>query len=136
MWLIEAELPEDHLAEVGDTVALVVAEEWEHLDGGTKRLRLTSWYTGSTYWLRDWDGDLRTATEWVGHVAQLQAVNVRVERFRNGPTPWDREIVGGLDEITYEALRTSVEEAERRETITVEELQTWLREDAGRHPLK
>ena len=40
-------------------MALVVADEWEEtFYGGAKRLRLTSSYTGSTYYLPDWDGDL------------------------------------------------------------------------------
>ncbi len=91
VWLREAGPSQDHLPEVGDTVALVVAGEWEDSGtSGTKRLRLTSRYTSSAYYLPDWDGELKTATAWIRRIAQLQAANLRVERVRYGPTPWDR----------------------------------------------
>jgi hypothetical protein len=48
VWLTEAELPVERLAEVEDTVEIVVAKEWEDHDPESMRLRLRSWYTGST----------------------------------------------------------------------------------------
>ncbi len=52
-------------------------------------LRLRSWYTGSTYWLPEWDGSLATAAAWIDDTADLQAENVKFERSRYGPTNWD-----------------------------------------------
>jgi hypothetical protein len=116
VWLTDAELPLERLAEVEDTVEIVVANDWEDPDPGSMRLRLTSWYTGSTYWLPGWDGDPGAAVAWIRDVAQLQAANVRTERFRYGSTQWD------------------LEDVERTAAVTHEEFRAWLTEDAERHP--
>ena len=73
------------LAEVGDTLQLLVRPD----DEG-QVLRLTSWYTGSTYWLYEWDGEEASALAWITDVADLQAGNVQDDR-RHGPTFWDNE---------------------------------------------
>ncbi len=117
VWLPAAELPEARLSEVRDTLKLDVADEWEDAGAGTKRLRLTSWYTGETSWLHDWEGDVESAVEWIRSQAELRAVWVRYERFRYGSTFWDPE--GDY----------------RREERTPEELRAWLKDDAKRHPL-
>jgi hypothetical protein len=89
-WLEKAELSLDRMAEVPDTVDLVVAEDWTEPEGsGLMVLRFRSWYTGSTYWLREWDGTYDSASYWIIDVADLQAGNVMFERDRYGPTPWD-----------------------------------------------
>ena len=62
VWLREAELPEDRRSEVGDTLELRVADEWDGYEPGTKRLRLTSWYTGETNCLYEWMGDVASPT--------------------------------------------------------------------------
>ena len=116
VWLSEAELPLERLSEVGDTVEIAVADEWEDSEPGSKRLRLTSWYTGSTYWRPDWDGDEEKAVSWVRDVASLQAGNVRFQRYSYGRTVWDE--VGG----------------ERQEPLRPEEVNAWLKADAERHP--
>ncbi len=88
-WLSLAGFPETRLAEVPDTVELVVAPDWtepRHSDRLTLRLR--SWYTGSTYWLTGWDGSPEAAELWVDQVADLQAANVEGDR-RHGHTAWD-----------------------------------------------
>src|SRR5437868_5347173 len=48
-WLDQAELPMARLPEMGDTLELMV-----RADDDGQALRLTSWYTGSTYWLYGW----------------------------------------------------------------------------------
>jgi hypothetical protein len=116
VWLTEAELPVERLAEVEDTVEIVVAKEWGDPDAESMRLRLTSWYTGSTYWLPGWDGDHGAAVAWIRDIAQLQAGNVRTQRFRYGSTPWD------------------LEDVERTTAVTPEEFRAWLKDDAERHP--
>lgn len=55
---------------------------------GRRRLRLTSFYTGSTYWLYEWDGSEEAALGFMGSSAELQGGNVKEDR-RHGPTPWD-----------------------------------------------
>ena len=90
-WLDVGGLPEHRQSEVPDTVELVVAPDWTESPADRRRiLRLRSWYTGSTYWLHDWDGGRESAEEWVDQVADLQGTNVESER-RYGPTPWDDE---------------------------------------------
>jgi len=90
-WLRLAGLPAARLTEVPDTVELRVADDWHEPPGADRRvLRLTSWYTGSTYWLREWDGARDDAMAWVEDVADLQAHNVHFDR-RYGTTPWDPE---------------------------------------------
>ena len=89
-WLRQAGLPEERLPEVPDTVELLVAEDWTEPAGtGLLTLRLTSWYTGSTYWLPGWDGSSEAAVAWIEDIADLQAGNVRFDRDRHGHTPWD-----------------------------------------------
>lgn len=56
---------------------------------GAQRLRLRSWFTGSTYYLPDWGGDWFDARAWIEMVADLQARSVDDYRGRHGPTPWD-----------------------------------------------
>lgn len=68
---------------------LQVADEWPLPSAMARRLRLTSWFTGSTYYLADWDGDWYDAKRWIEGVAELQAGNVDSFRGRHGPTPWD-----------------------------------------------
>jgi hypothetical protein len=82
-WLLEAGLPIERLAEVGDTVELLVRQT----DDG-QVLRLRSWYTGCTYWLDPWDGRESEAMVWIDAVAEMQAGN---KDRRDGPTPWDVE---------------------------------------------
>ncbi|MBV9543427.1 MAG: hypothetical protein JOY61_03510 [Chloroflexi bacterium] len=91
-WLDLARLPAERLHEVADTVELVVADEWSDDDEDPlpsgRILRLRSWYTGCTYWLREWEGDFDEASSWIDSVAEMQAGNVEYDR-RYGPTPWD-----------------------------------------------
>jgi hypothetical protein len=116
VWLSGAELPPERAGEVADTVQIAVAEEWETDEPGLKRLRLTSWYTGSTYWLPDWDGDDEKAISWIRDTAWLQAGNVRFQRYRYGRTTWDTE-----GEARDEPLRP-------------DEVRAWLDADAEAHP--
>lgn len=88
-WIVLAGLPPERLSEVADTVEVVVAPDWNApADSGLQVLRLRSWYTGSTYWLYDWDGSAGEAEAWIDSVADLQAGNVSLDR-EYGPTPWD-----------------------------------------------
>lgn len=88
-WLELANLPQDRLPEVPDTVELLVAPDWtEPPDEGLRILRLRSWYTGSTYWFPEWDGSVADAERWIDEIADLQAGNVVDERAY-GPTEWD-----------------------------------------------
>ncbi len=116
VWLPLAELPLDRHAEVGDTVELAIADEWEDPAPGAKRLRLTSWYTGSTYWLPDWDGDADKAISWIRDTAWLQAGNVRFQRYRYGRTLWDAE------------------GEERHEPLRLDGVRAWFKADSERHP--
>jgi hypothetical protein len=86
VWLPRAGLPARRLPEVGDTVDLLVRN-----DDDECILRLTSWYTGSTYWMYDWEGDPDSALAWIADMAELQADNTKGDRGRYGPTPWDEE---------------------------------------------
>jgi hypothetical protein len=91
-WVMIAGFASERVEEARNTVELLVADEWDP-DGPevehTKRLRLTSWFTGSTYWLYEWAGDEATARRWIVHTADLQARNVMTERQLHGPTEWD-----------------------------------------------
>ena len=115
VWLSAAELPVERLTEVGDTVQIAVADEWEGDDPGKKRLRLTSWYNGSTYWLPDWDGDAEKAVSWIRDTAWLQAGNVRFKRYRYGRTLWDAE------------------GEERHEPLPPNGVRAWFKADSERH---
>lgn len=54
-------------------------------------LRATSHYTGSSWWLEDWDGDEATAEAFVDRAAAAAAVEVKAENRRSGrPLEWDR----------------------------------------------
>lgn len=91
-WLAVAGLPEHRQPEVPDTVELLVAPDFDRPPkSGLPTLRLTSWYTGSTYWLWHWDGCRESAERWIDEVADHQAANVESERSHLGPTPWDDE---------------------------------------------
>ena len=116
LWVSASELPHERSGEVPDTLEVAVADEWQDDNPGLKRLRLTSWYTGSTYWLPDWDGDHEKAVTWIRDTAWLQAGNVRFQRYRYGRTAWDEE---GED---------------RDEPLTDDEVQAWVDADAKRHP--
>ena len=84
VWLPLAGLPSRRIVEVPDTVELKFRD-----DNGERTLRLTSWYTGSTYWMYEWDGTLTTAMHWIEEVAELQAEIAKTERGIYGRTPWD-----------------------------------------------
>src|SRR5262249_32485660 len=84
-WLIEAELPADRLDEAINAAELKTAPDDEP---GLRRLRLTSFYTGTTYWRYGWDGSEAAALSFMDETAELQGGNVRDDR-RHGPTPWD-----------------------------------------------
>jgi hypothetical protein len=89
-FLRAATLPMAREAEVGNTIELTVAEEWQPRDG-TRILRLTSWYTGETRWLPDWDGRFESAVSWIRDVADLCGGWVQSERADGGSTPWDED---------------------------------------------
>lgn len=72
-WIAQAGLRPPSLQEAIDTVELKVAPDNEP---GKRRLRLTSFYTGSTYWRYGWDGSLETALDFMEEAAELQAWNV------------------------------------------------------------
>lgn len=94
-----AGFPDNRLAEVPDTVELVVAPDWtEARNSGRLTLRLRPWYTGSTYWLSGWDGSGEVAEAWIDQVVELQAANVEGDR-RHGPTLWDDQM--SLQRDTY-----------------------------------
>lgn len=118
VWLSAADLPLERMGEVGDTVQIAVADEWEGDEPGSKRLRLTSWYTGSTYWLPDWDGDDGKAVSWIRDTARLQAGNVRFQRHRYGRTVWDAK------------------GEERDDPLRPDEVRAWLKADSERHPYR
>jgi hypothetical protein len=56
---------------------------------GTKRLRITSRFSGSTRWLSEWHGDAQAALVFAEAVADDEAEWVHVERRDYGPTEWD-----------------------------------------------
>ena len=88
-WLREAGLDASHLEEVEDTLELLVAEDWED-DDGSYVLRLRSWYTGTTDWLREWSGDEARALAWIDDIATMCARWVHDERRISGvPSRWD-----------------------------------------------
>ena len=66
----------------------MVAAEWDPPDG-TRRLRLRSWYTGTTDWLVEWDGSLDIAADWMMVQAKLRGTWVHDERGIGGSTVWD-----------------------------------------------
>jgi hypothetical protein len=84
-WIAQARLRPPTLQEAIDTVKLKVAPDEEP---GLLRLRLTSFFTGSTYWHYGWDGSEETALSFMEEAAQLQAWNVDGDR-EHGPVPWD-----------------------------------------------
>jgi hypothetical protein len=88
-WVMVAGFGSERLQEAPGTVELLVADEWDPEDDQAKRLRIRSWFTGSSYWLYEWDGDEAAALRWVLQTADLQGDNVIVERQMYGPTEWD-----------------------------------------------
>jgi hypothetical protein len=88
-WVERSGYPESKIPEVSGTMELVIADEWTAPGATTRRLRMTSWFTGSTYYLPGWNGDWYEAKRWIEDVAEMQAGNVDSYRGRNGPTPWD-----------------------------------------------
>jgi hypothetical protein len=68
-----------------DTIELKVAPDEEP---GQWRLRLRSFYTGTTYWKHGWDGSEEAALEFMDEAADLQGQNVGGDR-RHGPVLWD-----------------------------------------------
>lgn len=84
-WLLEAELPADRLEDAMETLELKVAPDDRP---GHRRLRLRSFYTGTIYWLYEWDGSEASALELVERSAELQGWNAKHDR-RHGPRPWD-----------------------------------------------
>jgi hypothetical protein len=86
-WLAEANLPEHRIGGSINTVELKVAPDFD--EPGRRRLRMTSFYTGSTYWLYGWDGSRKSAMRFMDEMAQTQGDWVKDERQRFGPTEWD-----------------------------------------------
>jgi hypothetical protein len=86
LWLREGRLPLHRFDEALETVELKIAPDDQ--TPGRWRLRLRSFYTGTTYWLYDWDRSTSAAEAWIDDVAELQGANVNEDR-RHGPTPWD-----------------------------------------------
>jgi hypothetical protein len=84
-WILVAHLRPPRLEEAMDTVELTVAPDEE---AGQWRLRLRSFYTGTTYWKDGWDGSEEAALEFMDEAADLQGENVGDDR-RHGPVPWD-----------------------------------------------
>jgi hypothetical protein len=68
-----------------ETVELKVAADEEP---GLWRLRLRSFYTGTTYWRYGWDGSEEAALDFMDEAAELQGHNVGEDR-RHGPVLWD-----------------------------------------------
>jgi len=88
-WVERSGFPPERTPEVPDTIELVVADEWAEASIGMRRLRLTSSFTGNSYYLPDWDGGWYEAKAWIEDVAEMQAGGVDDYRGRYGPTPWD-----------------------------------------------
>src|SRR5207244_1630181 len=68
-----------------DTVELKVAPDAQP---SRQRLRLRSFYTGTTYWMNGWDGSEEGALVFIDEAADLQGSNVGGDR-RHGPVLWD-----------------------------------------------
>jgi hypothetical protein len=85
LWLREGRLPLHRFDEGLETVELKIAPDEAP---GRWRLRLRSFYTGTTYWLHEWDRSAAAAEAWVDDIAELQGQNVNDDR-QYGPTPWD-----------------------------------------------
>jgi hypothetical protein len=84
-WVVAAHLQPPRLEDAMDTIELKVAPDEEP---GLWRLRLRSFYTGSTYWRYGWDGSEETVLEFMDEAADLQGGNVGEDR-RHGPVLWD-----------------------------------------------
>lgn len=81
-WIVEAHLRPPRIEDAMDTVELKVAPDEKP---GLWRLRLRSFYTGSTY---GWDGSEEIALDFMDEAADLQGGNVADDR-RHGPVLWD-----------------------------------------------
>jgi len=76
-WVVEAHLRSPRLEDAMDTIELKVAPDEEP---GLRRLRLRSFYTGSTYWRYGWDGSEDAALDFMDEAAELQGANVDGDR--------------------------------------------------------
>jgi len=90
-WVVEAHVRPPRLEDAMDTIELKVAPDEE---AGLRRLRLRSFYTGSTYWRYGWDGSEEAALDFMDEAAELQGANVGDDR-RHGPVLWDDVRRGG-----------------------------------------
>jgi hypothetical protein len=84
-WIADARLRPPQIEDAMDTIELKVAPDDQP---GLWRLRLRSFYTGSTYWRHGWDGSEGAALDFMDEAAELQAGNVIDDR-RHGLTLWD-----------------------------------------------
>jgi hypothetical protein len=80
-WIVVAHLRPPQLEDAMETIELKVAPGEEP---GLWRLRLRSFYTGSTYWQHGWDGSEEAALDFIDDAAELQGHNVGEDR-RHGP---------------------------------------------------
>jgi len=64
-------------------------------------LRVTDHYTGTTYWLYDWDGDYARAQIFMDELAENAAGNVRMEPHHRGrrSISWELERPPTLEEL-------------------------------------
>jgi hypothetical protein len=84
-WVVEGHLRPPRLEDAMDTIELKVAPDEKP---GLRRLRLRSFYTGSTYWRYGWDGSEDAALDFMDEAAELQGADVGGDR-RHGPVLWD-----------------------------------------------
>lgn len=85
-WLAESGFPASRFAEALETVEVRVAPDDEP---GTRLLRITSTFTGSTRWLYSWRGDPEEALAFADEAARDEAAWVHDDRRLHGPTEWD-----------------------------------------------
>jgi hypothetical protein len=84
-WVVAAGFPDSRHAEAEGVLDLRVAPDEHQL----RQLRATSTFSGSTTWLRHWNGDLEAARRFIDEFAESEGGWVHDERRLEGPTEWD-----------------------------------------------
>lgn len=90
---------------------------WVELDPSASRsLRATNYYTGSTYWLHEWNGDQEAAEGFMDEVAAAAAEEVRREPHNRGRRSlrWELDRPPTLQEIRGEPRRLASGTADPR----------------------